>query len=213
MCSSDLAVTNMSSAFSFTSAFKYSIANWNFTAATSLGSILSNTGFNAVQASRVIIDLCNNATFTSKNIGSFVSYLNNTRTSTAFSRLTTAPRSNTISATAVTPVLSTFKSSGYLPSDLVYIGYGLSDLRTANYTITDLSNSNIVSTPADLKTAGYTAKDFKDIGYTLNQLVSLGYTAIEIRAAGFTPDQVLSLGYTLDSLFQSGIYDYSELVP
>jgi hypothetical protein len=97
---------------------------------------------------------------------------------------------------------------------LVYIGYGLSDLRTANYTMADLSNSNLVYSAAELKTAGYTAKNFKDAGYTINTLISLGFSVTEIRAAGFTPDQVISLGgYTLDSLFRTGIYDYSDLVP
>jgi hypothetical protein len=93
--------------------------------------------------SAVLTILNTNSTFSNKYITNIPNYLNNSQTAAVFTNLTTT-KNNGIFSNPVTPVPSTFKSSGYSATDLKIIGYTATELRLVGYTY------------AELKAAGYT---------------------------------------------------------
>ena len=130
-------VTNMNSMFQDCSIFNQYIY-FNFKIGSSINNMIRYAGYNAARMSAVLTILNTNSTFTSKNIGIIPSYLNNSQTAAVYTTLTTT-KSNTISdPSPITPVPSTFKSSGYLAADLKVIGYTATELRGVGYTYDDL---------------------------------------------------------------------------
>jgi len=206
-------IPDIASMFNGATNYTKSVGAWNFTTINDFTTAFINSGFstNFLKTSLFIIDLANNPTVTSKNLGNLGKYLNNTTTAAAVSVLLS--RSNTLTGTtSMTPDITTFKTSGYSISDLLAVGYTLANLYTANYTLADLSNSGFVYTPTQLIAAGYTAFAFKNAGYTFEQIVSYGFEVADLVKAGFSVSQIMTLGYSPDQLFYGGIYDYSDLI-
>ena len=200
-------VTNMSFMFYNCSNFNQDIS-LNFSSCTDMVNFINNTGYNPPKMSRLLKIFNNNTTFIGKNIGSIPSYLNNTTTANIVNVLKSSPKSNVFTGTAITPDITTFKSSNYDAADLKYIGYTATELKAGGYTATELKAGGYTAT--ELKTAGYTATELKSGGYTARELISIGYTETELRTAGYTDSEIIYAMYTAAQLKATG-YTITQL--
>ena len=218
-------VTNMINMFYGTTSFNQDI-NFNFSSVTDISGIITNSGYNPVKMSRLLKVLDNNSTFINKNPNYIPNYLNNVNTSNVVTSLKS--KSNKIIGTAIVPVPTTFKSSGYLITDLIYIGYTLRDLSNigfiksdysnASYTISDLSNigfkkldfSNALYTVLDLSNGGFKRVDYSNSLYNVLDLVNGGlkktkfidysYNVIDLLNGGFKKVDFSNALYTVSDL-------------
>jgi surface protein len=200
-------VTNMDNMFDSASSFNQDIL-FNFTNVNTALNFTTNTGYNAAKMSRLLKILYNNDSFTSKNIGSIPSYLNHSAIASIVSALTSVPRSNIIIGTAITPDLTTFKSSGYSITDLIYIGYTLNNLSNSGYTKTDFTNA--LYTPLDLLNGDFTKIDFSNALYTVSDLSAASFTKTNYETALYTPLDLLNGDFTKID-FSNALYTVSDL--
>jgi surface protein len=179
---------NQDISFNFTnmSAFNKNETNFNF---------LYNTAHDPSQVSR-LIKLFNTYTiFTSVDFGIINDYLNNTETSLIFTEFTTSPKLNNITTNPITPDTSIFKSSGYLISNIIYIGYTLPQIENSGYL------------KADFDSVSVTATDLFNASYSGLTLLNAGYSLVDISSAGYSDDTSLS------SVLINGINTYGIILP
>ena len=201
-------VTNMNNMFDSASSFNKDIL-FNFTNVNTALNFTTNTGYNAAKMSRLLKILYNNDSFTSKNIGSIPSYLNHSATASIVSALTSVPRSNIIIGTAITPDLTTFKSSGYSITDLIYIGYTLINLSNSGYTKTDFSNA--LYAPLDLLNGDFKKTDFTNALYTPLDLLNGDFTKIDFSNALYTVSDLSAASFTKTN-YETALYNPLDLL-
>ena len=211
-----VSVDNILRMFQGASSFNYSIGKWNFTRATrnpienGVGRFLGS-GITPLTMAIIIKDLSNNSSF---NNGlyyfRFNDYLNAPQIPNALNVLYSRNSGFSFS-NVITPVSSTFKSSGYSITDLIYVGYNLLDLSNSQYTSIDFSNASYTIT--DLVTAGYKINTLVAAGYTITDLKTAGFTATEkeLKVAGYTATELKVAGYTIVSELKVAGYTATEL--